>query len=248
MTIHEAFAPYRVIQGDTPRIIGQKGIAFRLLVDNLSQKMGASWAFIMWMSFKGMPYATPDNLEAVWHSWGIDTVEKLIEFARSFNEINVKEIIDDISPFVTIDLKNRQKITPSELTQLVNDQCDIETLNIHFTDRYYFLPTQDDLENLLHYSRLPQIQYIPEKRDCDDYAHMFKSWLSYMGYGNLTIAYIEIRMYYPTKTSAHAVNLVVTEDRKVHLLEPQRSFVWNPKIPEPGWPGLLEQKIYLVNF
>lgn len=248
--IHDVFAQYTVATGDSPQTIWQKNVAFKQLINQLSTQMGPSWGFVMWLSFQGMRHTRPEMLEEVWHSWGLDYVEDVVTFVSGFDKINTNEIIQDIQPTLNIDLTQRDKINSGDLKNIIKDQCFCTSnCTFHYTDAHYYLPTKDDLDNLMQYSKLPQLKYIPESRDCDDYAHMFRSWLAFMGIGNLAIAYVEVSLqgYNGQNIGAHAINACILEDKTVLLIEPQNSFTWNPKVGEAGME-VSKQILYRVEF
>lgn len=70
--------------------------------------------------------------------------------------------------------------------------------------------------------------------------------MSFQGYGNLAIPYIEIIQYYQDKVSGyHAINLVLNDAGKVYGFEPQSAITFDMSTPEPGFL-VDEQRIYWV--
>ena len=94
---------------------------------------------------------------------------------------------------------------------------------------------------------IANLKYVSERRDCDDYATMLRGYLSYEGYGNLTVPMIEVNQYDSSNKikSAHAINLVITDKHRVLGYEPQLSKTFDMKKPEPYfiWEGIVRQKI-----
>lgn len=250
MTIHEALDQYRVKQGMSPAEIYDCSKQFKQMLESL-EHAGNGWRYVVWASYKAMSHTHPDELERVWSEWNIHTVEDVQAFAQSMNPINVDKFIEDVDypPQVDINLDELTDIRNVHLANMVSQYCNTTThLELDVADPVYKLLRDSDLQQLVTKSKFNQLPYRTNTRDCDDFARMFKAWLGFMGLGTLAVGYVEMHLIYSDgHQSGHAVNLALMEDG-VKMIEPQSNQVWNPKKPEAGFSGLVEQRIYKVMF
>ena len=116
----------------------------------------------------------------------------------------------------------------------------ISPFNINVTyDKEYELLSHEDLLKVVKANPSNKYQYIPEKRDCDDFTRIFLGWMSRQGRGNIAIFGLRCVLNYTNgKTEEHLMCLVLTKDKQVYIFEPQNdSYIW--KFGDPvKWPGV----------
>ena len=92
---------------------------------------------------------------------------------------------------------------------------------LQIADAYYVLPTRNELEKLLFDSSITSKQYKKEVRDCDDFALLLHADVILSRYcEELPWAFGQI-WYQDKKIGGHAINLCITYDNGMLLIEPQ---------------------------
>ncbi len=104
-------------------------------------------------------------------------------------------------------------------------------INVRFSDAKYLLPTKACFMEILSYYHSYELMYIRERRDCDDFALMFRAFLSRHAVGNLTVAIIWAR--FETEQGVkfgHAVNLAIVKNDEGNIeyliYEPQQKDIF----------------------
>ena len=105
---------------------------------------------------------------------------------------------------------------------------------LHLSDSKYLVPVgRDNVDAIISYFHGDERKYIRERYDCDDYAKVFKGFLSRTGLGNLSAAYAAGEFIKSGNRIYHAAVLIVYyEGSKLNYIiyEPQRE-LW---FYEPG--------------
>ena len=93
---------------------------------------------------------------------------------------------------------------------------------IQISDKVYATPTESDAWSLLKDNYIEQYRYMTETFDCDDYALLLHAWVRQEQYRNKwehPWALGEAWGYFGGEK--HALNVVVTADNGLMLIEPQ---------------------------
>lgn len=103
--------------------------------------------------------------------------------------------------------------------------------NINLADSNYYLPTKREVEELYAASELNNFKYDAESMDCDDYALLFKAWVTQTAYkDNRRRPPMALGMVWGKVPFAHALNIFINQDDKqIYLLEPQTGVIYKPK-------------------
>ena len=105
----------------------------------------------------------------------------------------------------------------------------LNTKCLQIADAYYVLPTRNELEKLLFDSSVTAKQYKKEVRDCDDFALLLHADVILSRYcEELPWAFGQI-WYQDKKIGGHAINLCITYDVGMLLIEPQNVKIRYPR-------------------
>ena len=118
-----------------------------------------------------------------------------------------------------IDLSKCRKVTGQELRKIIfrSDINRAYSYRIKTFDRDYYLPTKDQIDYIMNKCPSNIYKYRPEERDCDDFARIFRGYLSEKGYGNIALGLCTAT----SGSKSHAFILGVTNDNKIVFIEPQ---------------------------
>ena len=109
-----------------------------------------------------------------------------------------------------------KKITNRELRIILRSVW--PDADIRIPDRSYILPTRHRIWDELVSSFFEDYSYQAEILDCDDYALLLHAWIRQQQYREQwpnPLAFGEVW------SKTHALNIVVLDDKTVHLVEPQ---------------------------
>jgi len=136
----------------------------------------------------------------------------------------IKKIVNMITGHVSLeDVQN--PISFGEIERLVKTQCFCEDVEFFNEDDQYYTMSQSDLEMLAERCPSSKFKYVSESRDCDDFARIFRGWLSEHNLGNILCAVVHIRLETGQK---HAMMLAITNESKVWFIEPQKGDLLKP--------------------
>jgi len=117
------------------------------------------------------------------------------------------------------------------------------TCRFLFADATYYCSPRSDIDRLVRSSSIDRLRWISEKHDCDDFALSLK-------YDFVRDAYLDGARRYPhslgilwgssLKEGHHAINVVVTNEKKVLFIEPQNDSIFSPRKED--------DKIYYIYF
>jgi len=188
---------------------------------------------------KSMPVNSrydPSNILALCLKLGLKTDKDLYDFVGFMSNIDVDGLIECHSPtlkdILNIDVDNPIKeMTYDSIKSIIKNNFPIEkTLKYsEQLDSIYLSPNKKQVEYCLQQCISDQLKYKANSRDCDDYAFIFRTFLSKNGYGNLTIPYVSINVYNDDDTIkfAHGVNIIIYNDGSCKFLDPQSDKLWN---------------------
>ena len=163
----------------------------------------------------------------------------------------IKKLVTEVPPKMLWNYNKCTTITVSGMKNLIASQTLLEpNCKWHFLDNTYRLFPHDYLSSFCEKSKyIADLHYVPERRDCDDFSIMLKGWLAFQGFGNVTVLPIEVNLYKGNVTkTAHAINLIITDEHKVFGFEPQEGHTFDLKKIEPwmALQGYTSQKIRAI--
>jgi len=138
------------------------------------------------------------------------------------------------------------KITDKEIEkqlQIIWPKLELDK-NIWLADSEYWMPKRKDVEELLKASWVDKKKYIQSTWDCDNYALYLMAECHYLVAGlvwselikkedALPWAFGECWGYFNVNWNEivrkHAINIVLTEDDGILLIEPQTDEIWIPE-------------------
>lgn len=96
-------------------------------------------------------------------------------------------------------------------------------------DIEYGLVSDADLMRLIETSPSDRYKYIPERRNCNDFARrLFQGWLAVKGYGNLAIGWLMADFTKDNgEKTGHMVCWALTKENNIWVFEPQSdAIIW----------------------
>lgn len=88
-------------------------------------------------------------------------------------------------------------------------------------DPWFYLPTQEEVLNIVHGDDTDRKKYVPVTGDCDNFAFELRHAFARMGWA-VGVLLIEIPQ------GLHAIFFYCTQDGKIHALEPQSDQEFQP--------------------
>jgi hypothetical protein len=102
---------------------------------------------------------------------------------------------------------------------------------IRMGDAQYYLPTLAEVQQLLTASSLDRRTWMAERFDCDDFSYVLKGEFSIHAYdaGDISYGFSAGIIWgnFNWVDGFHAVNLVVTNDQILRLIEPQSDTIYD---------------------
>lgn len=102
---------------------------------------------------------------------------------------------------------------------------------IRMGDAYYYLPTRDEVTQVLEGSSLDRRTWLAQRFDCDDFSYVLKGEFSAHSYdaGEINFGFSVGIIWgnFSWVAGFHAVNLVVLSDETVMLIEPQSDALYS---------------------
>lgn len=106
-------------------------------------------------------------------------------------------------------------------------------------DKTYIMPAKEGLKKLLFDSQIDRYAYKSELQDCDDYALLLHAYVIHERYKDFkegkipenqlySLAFGQV-WYRDKKIGYHAINICITCDKGILLIEPQQDKIWKPK-------------------
>jgi hypothetical protein len=206
----------------------------------------AGWEYFnwYWRRFDGRDSSDiyspvhPDTLVDAAASLGFVDIEPLQAWVDLLKEPMtgmVSKIANGSSSSMTLAYDSMEELRYPDLHKIMLDSGAVFTTDamFHALDDVYKLPTKSDVDTVVKNSPVKKMTWRAEREDCDDAAKMFKSWLGYLGYGNVAVGYVEMTLWSSDNvcTGAHAVNVIVYKDENglpvAKFLEPQNLRLYN---------------------
>ncbi len=132
----------------------------------------------------------------------------------------------------------KRYLLSSEVKQTLEDQLAGKFsggYKLYFADAEYYCPTPSDAYAVIKRTSVEQMNYISERFDCDDFAHLLKAEFIKDGYHNGVRR--SPHCFGIIWNGSHAFNWMINDDKQVRFIEPQ-----NDKISYPA----AEAGIYYV--
>lgn len=120
------------------------------------------------------------------------------------------------------------QLDASEITQLIVQALVGKlhsTYSLRLGDSGYYLPTVDEVTQIITATQHERRTWIAERYDCDDFAYVLKAFVSSVAYVNSGLTYGLscgiIWGKFSWVDEFHACNWIITSDRTFRLVEPQ---------------------------
>jgi hypothetical protein len=101
---------------------------------------------------------------------------------------------------------------------------------VRMGDVQYYLPTSDEVQQLLGESSLDRHKWLEDRFDCDDFSYVLKGEFSIHAYdsGDISYGFSDGIVWgnFSWVQGYHAVNLVVTNDQVLRFIEPQTDAIY----------------------
>lgn len=116
--------------------------------------------------------------------------------------------------------------------------ADYDGGNLWIADSDYWLITEDELKWVVKESPINEYRFVNEGFDCDDFALLFHSHVVEMRYEEILMNNRDAKKWYPWalgqvwgtkfqgKKTTHAINICLTKDEGIMLIEPQTDEIW----------------------
>lgn len=106
---------------------------------------------------------------------------------------------------------------------------------IYLPDAEYYLPPMADVDRVLAESAVNRKRWVEERFDCDDFAKVLAADFARDAYkdGTRRSAYC-MGVVWGQLPGPHAINWVITDDKRLHFIEPQNDQVFKPRKTDKG--------------
>jgi hypothetical protein len=102
---------------------------------------------------------------------------------------------------------------------------------VRMGDAQFYLPTLEEVKQLLTESSLDRRNWLAERFDCDDFSYVLKGEFSIHAYdmGDISYGFSDGIIWgnFSWVQGYHAVNVVVTNDQVLRLIEPQKDTIYD---------------------
>ena len=233
-TLKNVLEPYLIHKGDNFLSIIRKNTNFVNALKSADGKDKVLTKILDVCEIAGNRYMTAGQLLSTFEYLGVspDTpIDKFLEFFRTSAEINFdfKKLYKPTPEDLYIEFENKLKeVTMEELASVIRNVPFVDNHTcIRYADAKYYVPVGlDTVKKIISYYHGDEVRYISERRDCDDFAIMFKAFLSKHKLGNLSCCVFWGKFVDEDKnrTVYHAVNLIIYlegNEYKWKLYEPQ---------------------------
>jgi len=107
------------------------------------------------------------------------------------------------------------------------------TFSLRLGDSAYYLPTTEEVSQILSSTRRERRSWVAERYDCDDFAYVLKAFASSVAYINnelkLGLCCGIIWGKFEWLDEFHACNWFITSDKTFNLIEPQDEKIYPPE-------------------
>jgi len=200
----------------------------------------------------GNRYPSANLLLDMLNQVGIDEnieLNKLINFFKYASEIhfNFKNLCQHLpDDFYELFKDDLEEVDHKVILNFVKELPFVDQhTDIKYADSKYYVPKDFSIiKKIISMFHTEKHKYIPERTDCDDYALMFKSFLSEHKLGNLGCGILWGIFIDEDKNKVvyHAINLIIYKDGnelKYRLYEPQLTMkFYNIGNPKEVWDKL----------
>lgn len=129
---------------------------------------------------------------------------------------------------------NKTYITADKLRELITKQLGKKldaSFQIYIADEKYYCPPLKDVRQIVKESALDRQTWVEERFDCDDFAITLKANFAQASYkdGQRRHAHCCGVVWGMFDGEAHAINWVVTSDKRLRFIEPQTDEIFRPR-------------------
>jgi hypothetical protein len=190
------------------------------------------------------PSLHPNLLVELLAKMGIVTGPQLVAWLDGDHSLlNTQGYADIINPPVP-DLGDMEEINWTDARRWVKERTGIHPLKLHNDDMVYRLIKPEMLLPVAADSPMNYCEYIPERRDCENFVNGTLGWLARWGYGNLVFGRADVLLKTDNKELPHVIHLILDSNRDVWMYEPQvKTYVWKYGNPAPINIKLTEARI-----
>ena len=233
MTLNELLSYYECQSGDIAGCIRKTRAFINLLKSIDRPEYGLNSLFDLF-EYYGNRYPSPTEFKQIVTSLGVDLNVGVQKFVEAFSYLSgigftFNNLVPRYHDLYSVFQNSLEKIPSNELRNYLKSLPIVSRAgrnNIHLFDREYLVPkSKSVVEAIVSYFHGDELQYVSERLDCDDFARMFKGFLSRSGIGNLSAALVVGEFVYPEGDKVyHAINLIVYKEgnsTKYLLYEPQ---------------------------
>lgn len=197
-----------------------------------------------WLSNKGYSVSY-ETVTEFFNSYSVYSYKDFVKWNTALADAKITQILADTNIYqpLTLDINQMLIINSNDLADEVKwaipDNYKERDMGIQRNDNAYYVLNKPDIYNILENSAVDMLTYMAEGRDCEDFANLLKCYVRRYGYGNTTLAVIELNLFkikdssgiFHTQFAAHAINLVYYFDgngkKKVAMIEPQTDTLLN---------------------
>ena len=234
MTISELVEQYKPKQTDSTLTRMRKMFSWRTLLAN-ADKDKMKWFFDLLELGSYIRYPDPETFLSLLHDLGID-VDKVdlnvfLDKVESIGDLGIR--LNHLPTFpkdLYLKYKHQLKeINQTELAEFLEsiDWIGKHAKRIYYGDHSYFVGNLDAFYDIKDDYVAYHFPYLQLRRDCDDFALLFKAFLSRNGLGNFAAGIMWAAFADPdtNRYMGHAINLIVYESENgkldILLYEPQ---------------------------
>ena len=189
-------------------------------------------------------FVFPEDVLSLCALLQIETMQDLFNWTKTVDSSVIMAIIE---PKLVFDLKVEK--SREQIREAIEEFCACEKYcKWNFGDRFYNLPSKEDLTEILDKCPIDKRNFIVDGFDCDDFARTTKSWCTLHALGSVAFGYAEVNFYNSNEfLFAHAINIVPLVDERIVFVEPQKDSIWEADKPQFGF-GADTMRLRFVQF
>ena len=193
----------------------------------------------------------PDKVAELGEKYcGSDQAHVLYEWVMTCDIFDPLSLYRKMNPPLLLDEDLFTILSRTGFNMFLTTIPEFEDIDMQQWDAEYIVPTKDQCIEIFKNSPSYKYEFIPERRDCDDFGKILWGWLAQEGYGNIAIGPVIFTCYdfHNTAMFAHLAMACVYKDnvdgqKKIMIGEPQRSNkFWNVEENAP-WKNV-NQTVY----
>lgn len=226
-TIYEVIRPYLVQPGEDSQSALRKYFTWRNALATADREPELKWFFDLLELAAFVRYPTAETFLALLSDMGFDVhqtdFEDFIEQIRCLGRTRTVRL--NRLPRFPFDLYTKYK---NELEEIGQDDLGryVESISwvedpkvVHYADSRYYVSSKATFDKIKSDYVAHYLPYTRVRRDCDDFALLFRAFLAQHNLGNYAAAIMWAAFYDPDRQRAmgHAVNLVIYRNERGEL-------------------------------